>query len=455
MKLLRSGFKYFTLMFLASSGFFLGSCFHPMAPADKAPYRELKNFSKVLQFIETQFVDPIDVNNLITGAIKGMLQTLDPHSAYLTPEIYKDIREETSGSFGGLGVQVTIEDKILTVIAPIEDSPAYKAGVQPGDKIYLINDKSTKDLSLPEASLLMKGKPGTKIKLGLKRKDGKLLQVVITREIVSLKSVKSLLLDNHIGYLRITSFSEKTSRELEDAIEKMTKDKKLIGFLLDLRGNPGGLLDQAVKVGNFFIDEGPIVYTIGRDKTHKEVENAHKGRKLTDLPLVVLIDGSTASASEIVAGALQDYGRAIIAGQQSFGKGSVQSIISLGDDAGLKLTIARYYTPSGRSIQAKGIEPDVIIDNIDENTLKQARSKQKTFREKDLEGHIISEDDNKDKNKSEDKVSSVDLLAFGKSSEDLKTQLDKDYMVTQAIGIVKTMKLAATKPKTIEFKLQE
>jgi carboxyl-terminal processing protease len=451
MNFLKQSLRFLGLGFFVSAGFFLGSCFHPLATGDKAPYKELKNFSKVLQFIETQFVDPVDVNSLIAGAIKGMLQTLDPHSAYLTPEIYRDIREETSGSFGGLGVQVTIEDKVLTVIAPIEDSPAYKAGIQAGDKIVKIEGKVTKELTLPEASLLMKGKPGTKIRLTILRKDLKPFDVVVTREIVSLKSVKSAMLDGHVGYLRIASFSEKTSREIEEAIERLQKDKKLAGFLLDLRGNPGGLLDQAVKVSNFFIDEGPIVYTIGRDKEKKEVENAHKGRKLTDLPLVVIIDGATASASEIVAGALQDYGRALVAGQQSFGKGSVQSIISIGDDAGLKLTVARYFTPAGRSIQAKGIEPDVYIENLDEKALKEARVKQgRAFREKDLVGHIESQDKSK---KEED----AQILHQDKSATDLKTALQKDYMVTQSMGILKTVKWAAgnTKTKPVEFKLQE
>lgn len=452
MSLLRSFTRYAFLGFAISTGFILGSCFHRSTSANKAPYKELKNFAKVLEHVENNFVDNIDINELIIGAIKGMLRTLDPHSAFMTPEVYREFKQDTSGSFGGLGIQVTIQDKFLTVIAPIEDSPAYRAGIKTKDKIVQINGQSTRNLSLPDAATLMKGKPGTPVKITIIRAgEKKPLEFQITREVIRVKTVKFAALPQHVGYLRISSFSEGTSRELESAIKELKKDKKLSGFILDLRGNPGGLLDQAVKVSNFFIDEGPIVYTIGRDKDKKESKNALKGRKLTDLPLVTLVNSSSASASEIVAGALQDYGRSVIAGEQSFGKGSVQEIVPVGDDSGLKLTIARYYTPSGRSIQAKGITPDVVLEDLDPEVIKKAKKidENEKIREKDLARHFEGTEDD------EEEVVKEKIPDQESDQKQVAEKMLNDYMVNQAYGIIKTVGLVQHGGKQPEFKLKE
>lgn len=415
---------------------------------DKAPYRELEVFARVLHYIDENFVDKVDTKELINGAVRGMLHTLDPHSAYMPPRLYKDFREDTSGQFGGVGIELGYQDKTLTVIAPIEDSPAFKAGVLAGDKIVKIDNKITREMSIPDAAAILKGKPGAKVKLTLRRGNpSKQVEVTIKRAVIKVSTVKSATYHKDTGYIRIVSFGEQTVKDVSRAIEKLQENKSIKGLVLDLRGNPGGLLDQGIKVANLFIDEGPIVYTIARDKSRKEVENAMRGRRVTKLPLVVLVDGSSASASEIVAGALQDYRRAIIAGQRTFGKGSVQSVIPLSNDAGLKLTVARYYTPSGRSIQAQGIEPDVALDYVDEKTLKAIRDQNKTVREKDLEGHFENEADKGVVVTNPPLVSAQERIAAG---------LENDYMFVQAHGILKTMSIVRDgSQKAPVFKLEE
>jgi carboxyl-terminal processing protease len=453
------------LLGVAGTGFYLGSRYETGVVADKAPYRELEKFSKVLQFVEANYVEPVKGDDLVEGAIKGMLGTMDPHSAYLPPELYKEMKVETSGKFGGLGIEVTIKDGTIIVVAPIDDSPAYRAGVKTGDQIVKIAGKSAKQIGLQEAVQLMRGKPGSKIAVTLLRKGApKLIDLVLTRESIKLQSVKYARLPNNTGYFRISSFMERTGDELAKAFTKLNTEHKLEGLVLDLRGNPGGLLDQAVKVVNVFVDEGPVVYTIGRDKKKKEIEFAQKGRQLTDLPLVVLVDGSSASASEIVAGALQDYGRGIIAGQQTFGKGSVQTIIPLADDSGLKLTIARYYTPSGRSIQVKGITPDVWLDYIDPKVIDEARKNSKSLREADLAGHFENEQGDGDDNDNGDSLAPASdkdaTPALSKSDDSkvvlpLEERLKKDYMVSQAEGILRTLAVFKKGFKKPEFKLDE
>jgi carboxyl-terminal processing protease len=417
---------------------------------DKAPYKELEIFARVLHYIDENYVDKVDAKELIVGAVRGMLHTLDPHSAYLPPKLYKDFREDTSGQFGGVGIELGYADKTLTVIAPIEDSPAYKAGVLAGDRIVKIDSKNTKDMSVPDAAALLKGKSGEKITLTIRRGNpGKIVVLAIHRAVIKVSTVKSAAYHDDTGYIRIVSFGEQTAKDVEKAIEKLQEKPNVKGLVLDLRGNPGGLLDQGIKVANLFIDEGPIVYTIGRDKSKREAENAQRGRRMTRLPLVVLVDGSSASASEIVAGALQDYRRGVVAGQRSFGKGSVQSVIPLSNDAGLKLTVARYYTPSGRSIQALGIEPDVPLDYVDEKTLQSIREQNKTVREKDLEGHFENEADT---NPNAKKVEPPLISA----QERISAGLENDYMFLQARGILKTMSLVREGSQKIpEFKLQE
>lgn len=411
---------------------------------DKAPYKELEIFARVMHFIDENYVDKVDSKELIIGAVRGMLRTLDPHSAFMPAKMYKDFKDDTSGEFGGVGIELGIQDKTLTVIAPIEDGPAFKAGVLAGDRIFRIDSKMTKDLSTEDAMALLKGKPGTKVVITFKR-DGKAIEIPIVRNVIRISTIKSTLFHEDTGYLRVTSFGEKTAKDAEKAIENLQSNKSLRGIVLDLRGNPGGLLDQAVKLTNLFIEEGPVVYTIGRDKKKREVENALRGRRITKLPLVVLVDGSSASASEIVAGALQDYRRGVVAGQRTFGKGSVQSVIPLNNDAGLKLTVARYYTPTGRSIQAKGIEPDVPLDYVDEKTFKSIKDHNKTIREKDLEGHFENEEKEKEKN-------SIIVSA----QQRISAGLESDYMFLQARGILKTMSLVREgTQKTPEFNIQE
>jgi carboxyl-terminal processing protease len=418
--------------------------------ADAIPYKELEKFSKILQFVESQYVDPVESKKLIESGLQGMLADLDPHSSYLPPDVFNEMQSETSGKFGGLGIEVTVQGGYLTVMSPIDDTPAYRAGILSGDKILKIADKSTKDITLAEAVTLMRGKPGSAVKVTIGRKGQKPFDVVLKRENIKVRSVRAVRINDEVAYLRVSSFMETTDTDLERELRKFDGDKKVKGLILDLRGNPGGLLNQAVRVSNLFVDEGPIVYTIGRDKKKKEIQHAQKGVKVTDLPLVVLVNGSSASASEIVAGALQDYGRAVIAGQRTFGKGSVQTVLPLGDGSGLKVTVARYYTPAGRSIQAKGIDPDVEVLPVDPKTYEEVKAKSKSQREADLEGHFDNE---------ETSESSVELTTPPEDPEgrvlSLQERVEKDYMVGQALGILGTMKVVRGGRKTPEFKLDE
>lgn len=449
----------FIVLFVALFSFVVGSCFEKKPVAVKAPYKDLEKFSKVMQYIEANYVEPVKSTDLVDGAIKGMLETLDPHSAYLSPEIFREMKVETSGNFGGLGIEVSIVDGIITVVSPIEDTPAFRAGVKAGDRIVRIDGKSTKNISLPQAVTMMRGKLGSKISITVVPKDSeKPKNFVLTRESVKIQSVHSSLIKDRFLYAKISSFQERTGDDLGKAIDRLSKKSKIEGVILDLRGNPGGLLDQAVRVANLFIDEGPIVYTIGRDRSKREIESAQKGRRMTDAPMVVLLDGSSASASEIVAGALQDYGRAVIAGQQSFGKGSVQTIIPLGDEAGLKVTVARYYTPSGRSIQVKGITPDVLIDNVDPKVVEASqKSAAHRLREADLERHFDNEEDGAPLPPKESVVETEKAPVVKKDAGPLplEERLKSDFMVLQAQGILQTMKVVKSGLKKPEFKIDD
>lgn len=354
-------------------------------------YADLQNFSKVLNLIQQYYVEEVNTKKLIYGAIKGMLRELDPHTNFMPPDIFKDFESETSGEFGGLGIEIAIQNGILTIISPIEDAPAWEAGIKAGDKVVAVNGQSTKGMSLVEASQLMKGKRGTKIILKVVREnEEKPRDITITRGSVKIKSVKYTNLGEGFAYIKITSFIENTSKDLQKTIEKHIKESngQVAGLLIDLRRNPGGLLEQAVKVSDMFLKEGTIVSTMGRNKADKEVAVATKKGQYTNFPLVVLVNEYSASASEIVSGALQDNKRALIVGQRTFGKGSVQSVIKLGDGSGLKLTVARYYTPSGISIQAEGIHPDIEIEEVDPDAFAKAVVKSTTTREGDIAGHL-------------------------------------------------------------------
>jgi carboxyl-terminal processing protease len=323
-------------------------------------YEELKTFSEVLTQVQKNYVDETKVKDLVQGAIRGMLSTLDPHSAYMTPEMYKEMQVETKGEFGGVGIQIGVKENRLAVIAPIEGTPAHRAGIKAGDFITKVNDESTKDLTLMDAVQKMRGPKGTKVNLTVQR-DGTAdpLQFTLVRDTIKIESVKSKLLDN-IGYVRLTQFQEATGRDLSKAL-KQFKEQKVQGTVLDLRNNPGGLLTAAVEVSEQFLPSGKlVVYTKGRES--KKDEWFAKGKdQMEDAPMIILVNEGSASASEIVAGALQDWGRAVIVGTTSFGKGSVQTILPLGDGSGLRLTTAKYYTPKGRSIQSTGITPDIVV----------------------------------------------------------------------------------------------
>lgn len=373
-----------SLLLMAASGF-------QVRAFAQERYAELQNFSKVLNLIQQYYVESTDTKKLIYGAIKGMLRELDPHTNFMPPELFKDFETETSGEFGGLGIEIAIQNSILTIISPIEDAPAWEAGIKAGDKVIAVDGTSTKGMSLVEASQLMRGKKGSKVVLRVVR-DGEESprNITVVRGSVKIKSVKYTDLGDGFAYVKITSFIENTSKDLKKALEKHQKDNKgkISGLLIDLRRNPGGLLDQAVRVSDMFLKEGVIVSTIGRNKNDKEVASATRKGEYTGFPLVILVNEYSASASEIVSGALQDNKRALIVGQRTFGKGSVQSVIKLGDGSGLKLTVARYYTPSGVSIQAEGIHPDIEIDDVDPEAFAKAVVKTQTTREGDIAGHL-------------------------------------------------------------------
>ncbi len=368
-------------------------------------YEELAIFNNVLSIVEKNYVEPVDDKKLIEGAIHGMLYSLDPHSNFLDAETFKEMQVETKGSFGGLGIEITIKDGYITIVSPIEGTPAYRVGLQSGDKIVKIEGKSTKNMTLVEAVKLMRGPKGTKITISIYREGfTKPEDYTITRDVIKIKSVRSKSIEDGYGYVKIVSFQEKTNQELQKALKKLHDESKLQGLVLDLRNNPGGLLDQAVKVSNQFLDGGLIVYTDGRVENQKMRFEATSGKEDEDYPIVVLVNGGSASASEIVAGALQDHGRALILGTKTFGKGSVQTIIPLEGGAGLRLTTAHYYTPKGRSIQAKGIEPDIVVSESLSSTPEGMEMPEGfMLREENLEGHIENPEDEREEGKEEKK----------------------------------------------------
>ncbi|MCB9073849.1 MAG: S41 family peptidase [Bdellovibrionaceae bacterium] len=406
-------------------------------------YLNLQIFAKVLNIVQQYYVEPVDSQKLIYGGIKGMLRELDPHTNFLPPDIYKEFESETSGEFGGIGIEISVEDGILTIISPIEDTPAWKAGIQPGDKIVEINGESTKGLSLVEAAQKMKGKNGEKIKLGIMREGLEEPKTyTLAREIVKLHSVKFVDLEDGYGYIRLTSFIENSAKEMREQLANLKKKQKNIkGIILDLRRNPGGLLDQAVQVSNLFLERGVIVSTIGRDKNKKEVIQAKDSGTYSGFPVIVLINESSASASEIVAGALKDNKRALIMGKRSFGKGSVQSVVKMGDGSGLKLTVARYYTPSGISIQAEGIKPDIEVDEMDMATIEKAKENYHVRREADIEGHLVNESEKAKQKKKEMAKSSWWQKFNAKEKNDKNSLLTNDYQVLQAYNYIKAWKV--------------
>ena len=335
------------------------------SPEDEGVYKGLSNFTKVLDLIERNYVDKVDSEELTNNAIEGMLKTLDPYSAYLSPERYKELEIGTSGEFGGVGMEVAVENGVLKVISPIEGSPADIAGVKPGDLITEIDGKSTRGMVVYDAVKLLRGPKGSNVTITLTREGEGSRDITLTRDVIHIKSVRYKLLDDGIGYIKVSQFQENVSDELTDALSKLELDNggSLRGLVLDLRNNPGGLLDEAIKITDEFIDKGLIVSVRGRTSDQSKEYYATKGESKRDLSLVVLVNKGSASASEVVAEALQDSNRATIVGSKTFGKGSVQTIIQLDDGSGLKLTTAKFYAPSGRSISDVGVTPDIIVED--------------------------------------------------------------------------------------------
>ncbi|MFQ5894392.1 MAG: S41 family peptidase [Nitrospinota bacterium] len=356
------------------------------APARDEGYERLKTFAEVLSLVQENYVEAVDQQKLIRGAIKGMLGTLDPHTSYLPPEVYREMQVQTEGKFGGLGIEITIRDDLITVVAPIEGTPADRAGIKAGDKIIKVDGASTKKMNLQEAVRRMRGPRGSKVTITILRKGvPKPFDVVIVRDIIRVRSVRSRMLESQVGYVRIRNFHKSTGRELEESLRRLSQ-KPLRGLVLDLRNNPGGLLQQAIEVADKFLPGGQlVVYTKGRlpNQNHRFVS---RGRgSFLGFPMVVLVNAGSASASEIVAGALQDLARALILGEPTFGKGSVQTIVPLSDGSGLRLTTARYYTPKGRLIQEKGIQPDILVAAAPPPA---GAARRRAIRERDLERHL-------------------------------------------------------------------
>ncbi|MGO1272647.1 S41 family peptidase [Pseudomonas sp. FSL R10-0765] len=391
------------------------------------PLEELRTFAEVMDRIKAAYVEPVDDKTLLENAIKGMLSNLDPHSAYLGPEDFAELQESTSGEFGGLGIEVGSEDGNIKIVSPIDDTPASKAGIQAGDFIVKINGQPTNGLTMTEAVDKMRGKVGQKITLTLVRGGGAPFDVTLTRANIQVKSVKAQLLEDGYGYIRITQFQVKTGEEVAAALAKLRKEngnKKLKGIILDLRNNPGGVLQSAVEVVDHFIKKGLIVYTKGR-LPNSELRFSATGKDLSEaVPLVVLINGGSASASEIVAGALQDQKRGVVMGTPSFGKGSVQTVLPLNNDRALKITTALYYTPNGRSIQAQGIVPDIEV-----NRAKITREQDNEYyKEADLQGHLGNGNGGADK-------------PTGSGTKAKPMPQDDDYQLSQALSLLKGLSI--------------
>ncbi len=423
--------RFFLLtMFLAGALFINGGDEFVKAGTDDV-YKNLEIFTEALREVEENYVEPQDPKKLIYGAIKGMLSSLDPHSSFMAKDEYQELMLETKGSFTGIGIEITIKDDVLTVVSPIEGTPAYKAGLKAADKIIKINGKSTKNMTLMDAVKRIRGPKGTPVKLTILRKGEKQpLEFTIIRDVIPLKSVRAFFITPEIAYVRISNFQSKTTKDLAEALNKLEDKVVPKGLILDLRNNPGGLLSQAIEVADLFLDSGTIVTTKGRRHSQDIVARAHKNDRQRSYPIIILVNGGTASAAEIVAGALQDNKRAVILGTRTFGKGSVQTILPLSDGSALRLTTARYYTPSGRSIQLSGIKPDIELAFIPQQEKK--KETPRFMREEDLERAMPGEEEKK-KPKEEKEKEIKD-----KDTDLAKKLLERDNQVRSAVQLLKT-----------------
>jgi len=392
-------------------------------------YEDLKIFTDVLGLLQKEYVEETNSKDLVYGAVKGMLETLDPHSAFMPPNVYKEMQEETKGRFEGLGIEITLKEGVLTVVSPIEDTPAFRAGVQAGDQILKIDGESTKNLTLMDSVKRLRGPRGTKVTITIMREGlSKPREFTLTRDVIPIRSVRYELMEKEYGYIRLSQFQEKTEGEFDKALKALESESKgaIKGLILDLRNNPGGLLDQAVKVSDRLIESGLIVSMEGRREDQKMKFYAHPQGTIARYPLIILVNGGSASASEIVAGAVQDHGRGILVGTQTFGKGSVQTIFPMKDGSGLRLTTARYFTPNGRSIQAKGILPDVIVKPAlpEEEKIVPPPKPPALPAEKDLERHLM---DNKEKEKTK--------------KEEVKEKKPSDPQLERALELLKSWEI--------------
>jgi len=399
---------------------------------DKTVYEQLQIFSDVLDIVQENYVEEADSKELVEGAITGMLKTLDPHSSYLNPDAYKELQVETKGSFGGIGIEITIRDGFLTVVSPLEGTPAYDLGIEAGDQILRVDGEPTKEMTLMEAVKKMRGPKGTKVVLTIMREGfAKPKDFVITRATIAIKSVRAKTLEPGYGYLRLSQFQSTTAKDLRQALTKLEKENQpMKGLILDMRNNPGGLLDQAVKVSDEFLDEGLIVYTGGRLKSQDMRFEAHTNTRPHRYPIVVLVNEGSASAAEIVAGALQDHKRAVVVGVETFGKGSVQTVMPLRNGAALRLTTSLYYTPSGRSIQAKGIEPDIVVERELPRKKDGERGRLRVIREEDLKNHMDGEEETEAETKAEPTQES-----------ESKQQLESDNQLARALEVLKSWEI--------------
>ncbi len=415
---------------LATAGIFVGSWTLYSVNADAEGYEELKVFSEALSIVRKNYVDEKTPKDLIYGAIKGMINSLDPHSGFMTPEQYKEMQVDTKGEFGGLGIQIGIKEGMLTVIAPIDDTPAYRAGIKAGDKIIKINDEFTKDLSLQDAVTRMRGIPSTSVMITILREGWKETKdFTIVREIIKIKSVKSKLLEEGIGYLKVSQFQESTASDLSKAIVKL-KEEGMSSLILDLRNNPGGLLNSAVEVTSLFIPSNKMVVFI-KDKTGEKVEYlSEKPDEDFSQQMIVIVNEGSASASEIVAGALKDWNRAVIIGTQTFGKGSVQSVIPLNDGSALRLTTSIYFTPKGTSIQTTGITPDIEV----KPEIQEGEKVRPVIREKDLKGHLLNGNGEENADEEEEIVP-------------MEIDEEKDIQLQRAIDLLKAWRVFKELPK--------